>query len=214
MELLQPLVRAYIESHSAAEPPLLSWLRRETHLKTLYPQMLSGPYQGRVLAMLSRLLRPRRVLEIGAFTGYSAICLAEGLAPGGAIDSLERNPELDFLLGAALARAGLAETVQVRYGDARSLLPALEGPYDLIFLDADKAEYPEYYELGLPKLRAGGLLIADNVLWDGKVLDDRVQDKETEGLRRFTDRLCADPRMMPLLLPVRDGLMLALRLPG
>jgi len=153
-------------------------------------------------------MAPRRILEIGTYTGYSALCLGEGLPPDGHITSLELNPERGWLIRKYLQAAELSERVTVIYGPALDSLPTLAGPFDLIFIDADKANYPAYYDLVLPKVPAGGVIIADNVLWDGKVVDESVQDKETNGIRRFNERVRDDPLVEQLILPLRDGMTL------
>lgn len=206
-----PDLLGYVQAHSAPEPPLLARLRRETHLKVLYPRMLSSPVQGRLLALISRLLRPRRILEVGTFTGYSSICLAEGLPADGQLITLEKNPELGFMIHPYLKAAGISEQVDVRFGPALEQLPALSPPFDLAFIDADKGNYRSYYQRIMPLLRPGGLLMADNVLWDGKVADAQYQDKETRGIREFNEAVQADPQAFPLLLPLDDGLMLAMK---
>ena len=207
MEFPAPNIRQYADLHTSPEPPLLAELRRETHLKVLYPQMLSGHGVGRFLAFISRLVRPSRILEIGTYTGYSAICLAEGLQPGGKMISLERNEELGDFHQRYFAQANLLDKIDVRYGAALETLPSVEGPLDLVFMDADKANYPSYFELVMPKLRPGGLLIADNVLWSGKVLDKQINDKETSGIRAFNQLVSESQETYFQLLPIRDGLM-------
>jgi len=199
---------AYAEAISSPEPELLARLRRETHLKTLYPRMVSGPYQGRLLALISQMLRPQRILEIGTFTGYSCICLAEGLAANGQLITLEMDAELAYLIRPALKEAGIEHQVDLRFGRALELLPQLEGPFDLVFIDADKANYVTYYQEVLSKLSPNGVILADNVLWNGKVLNPQIMDKETEGLRKFNETVQQDDRVEQVLLPVRDGLML------
>jgi caffeoyl-CoA O-methyltransferase len=205
---LSPSLEAYLRDMSSPEPELLQRLHRETHLKMLYPRMLSGHLQGRLLALLSHLMAPKRILEIGTYTGYSALCLGEGLPPEGHITSLELDPERGWLIRKYLEAAGLSERVTVHFGRALDILPSLEGPFDLVFIDADKANYPSYYEHTLPMVSPGGLLIADNVLWDGKVVDESVRDKETLGIRRFNALVRDDPRVESLILPLRDGMTL------
>lgn len=201
-------LQAYLDQHSEPEPEHLRALTRETHLKVLYPQMLSGHRVGRLLSLFSHLMRPRRVLEIGTYTGYSCLCLAEGLPADGLIDTIDNNPEREFILRPALRRAGVEAQVKVHYGDAKEILPALPGPYELVFMDADKHHYPQYLELVLPKLSRGGLLIADNVLWDGKVLDPAAEDKATQGIRTFNEAVRHHEQLVPLMLGLRDGLLL------
>ncbi len=206
--LLPQHLEDYIAQVSSPEPDLLYRLNRETHLKVLYPRMLSGPVQGRFLAIISQLLQPKHILEVGTYTGYSALCMGEGLPEDGQITSLELYPEREWLIRKYLKEAGLEERVNLMFGRAAEILPTLSGPFDLVFLDADKGNYLPYYEEILPKMAKGGLLIADNVLWDGKVVDLSVMDKETEGIRAFNQRVRADERVEKVLLPLRDGMFL------
>ncbi|WNJ21215.1 O-methyltransferase [Pontibacter sp. G13] len=208
MDFLPPDIDAYVAAHTSPESELLAELNRDTHLKTLYPRMLSGHVQGRILSMISHMIRPKRVLEIGTFTGYSCLCLAEGLPEDGKIISLELNPELEFMIRPRLIEAGIEDQVELVFGDAMTNLESIEGPFDLVFIDADKARYPIYYERVLPKVRTGGFLLVDNVLWSGKITDLSVKDKETTGIRAFNDLVTEDDRVEQVLLPVRDGMML------
>lgn len=208
MKIVFEEIENYIESHSSEEPPLLKALRRQTHLEVLYPRMISGPYQGRLLSMVSQLLQPRNVLEIGTFTGYSCICLAEGLAPGGKITSLELILEREDFIRYWLDKAGISDQVELVFGNAYDTIPNLAGEYDLIFLDANKAAYLDYYQMVFPLLKPGGVILADNVLWDGKILYDQYQDKETNGIRAFNEFVAQDKRVSKVLLPIRDGLYL------
>ncbi|RMG62943.1 MAG: O-methyltransferase [Bacteroidetes bacterium] len=206
---MEAALSSYVDAINAPEPAHLWALRRFTHLHALYPQMLPTVWQGRLLALLSRLVQPRRVLEIGTYTGYSAQCLAEGLVPGGKLITIERDPERAWIIAPHLQAAGLQEQIEVRYGPALELLPEVEGPLDLVYLDADKAEYLAYYEAVLPRLRRGGLLLADNVLWHGKVAQPGRGDKATEGLRAFNAHLQRDGRVQSVLLPLADGCTMA-----
>ena len=208
IDFLDTDIAAYVTEKSAPEPPILAEIRRNTYLKTLYPRMVSGHFQGRVLSFLSHLIRPERILEIGTFTGYSAICMAEGMVPEGRITTLEKNTELKVLIDEHLEKAGIRDRVDVKYGIALDILPQLTETYDLIFIDADKQNYLRYYEAVLPRLHRRGLLLADNVLWGGKVLTEKESDKETNGLREFNNFVEKDPRVEQLLLPIRDGIML------
>lgn len=205
------LLHDYSEAVSTAPPDYLVRLERETHLKTLAPQMISGRLQGRFLALLSRLLRPRRILEIGTFTGYSALCLAEGLAPGGELHTIEGNAEITYLARRYFAAAGMNDRIHLHEGNALDIIPTLPGGFDLIFLDANKREYPQYYQRVIDRLQPGGLLLADNVLWSGKVLQPAT-DEDAAVLDRFSRDLQADPRLETLLLPIRDGLLIARRI--
>jgi len=208
MNFLLPEITAYAEAHTSPESPLLQRLTRETYAKVLYPRMLSGHFQGRLLAMVSRMIRPKRILEIGTFTGYSALCLAEGLAEGGTITTLDANEELEDFTRRFFAESGLADRIDYRMGDALELLPDLPGPFDLVFLDADKLAYSIYFDRLIDKITPGGFLIADNVLWSGKVVEiSENRDKDTQALLDFNAKIQADARVENLLLPVRDGLM-------
>ena len=206
---METAVDKYLRTHSAPQTEALEWLVRQTHIRTNYPQMLSGPVQGALLTMLVKMLRPRRVLEIGCFTGYSTICMAYGLEGDARIDSLELNEELEYLIREGFDRAGVADRVTLHFGDAKETLKGLQGPYDLVFMDADKREYCDYYSLVMPLLHSGSVILADDVLWDGKVYQDPVpQDKQTQGIVRFNDMVASDPAVETVLLPLRDGLFL------
>ena len=198
----------YIEDFSAPLPEALGWLERQTHLRTNYPHMLCGAEVGRLLAMMVRMLRPQRVLEIGTFTGYSAICLASALPEGGILDALEINDELEDLIREGFDRAGVGGRIRLQFGDALQILPDLpEHSYDLVYLDANKREYPAYLPLILRCLREGGWLVADNVLWGGKVCDDSSKETcQTRGILDFNAAVAADPRLESFILPLRDGL--------
>ena len=197
----------YIRDHSTAETDALKWVDRETHLKTIYPQMLSGPVQGRLLTMIAEMISATRVLEIGTFTGYSTICLAYGLSEGGHIDALEINDELEDIIREGWARAGVSEKITLHIGDAKETLKSLEGPYDLVFMDANKREYCDYYELVMPLLRKGGIILADDILWDGKLFENPVpRDAQTQGIASFNDMVAEDKRVEVVILPLRDGL--------
>lgn len=201
----------YADCHTTPESPLLARLNRETHVQLLHARMLSGHAQGRLLSMFSHMVRPRRVLELGTFTGYSALCLAEGLAPDGVLHTIEQNPELEDRIRRYVREAGLTEHVQVHIGDARRLLPTLPETWDLVFIDADKINNDTYYELVLPQVRPGGFLLIDNVLWGGKVVDSypvKPSDKDTHAVRAFNDKVQADERVENVFLPLRDGLLL------
>ena len=198
----------YIEDFSSPVPEALRWLERQTHLRTNYPQMLCGPEVGRLLMTMVQMIRPQRVLEIGTFTGYSSIFLASGLPEGGVLDALEINDELEDLIREGYARAGVSDRIRLHFGDALELLPALpESAYDLVYLDADKRRYPEFLQLILPHLREGGYLVADNVLWGGKVCDGSSRETvQTKGILEFNAAVAADPRLENYILPLRDGL--------
>jgi len=211
-QLIDPALEAYCTRWSSPVAEVLHELERETHLKTIYPQMLTGPWQGQFLTMLTRLLRPRRVLEVGTFTGYSAICFALGLEPGAAVDTIEVNDEREALIRSYLDKAGVADRVHLHIGSALDLIPAMEGPWDLVFLDAHKPDYPRYYDLVFDKLHPGGVILADNVLWSGKVIHAN-QDEDTAGLDAFNRKVAADPRVEQVILPLRDGVLMIRKLP-
>jgi len=206
---LSPEAERYIEEHSTAEPELLVKLRRETHLKSHMPQMLSGPVQGRLLSMISHMLKPQQILEIGTFTGYSAICLAEGLDNNGILHTIEINPEWIEIAASYFSAAGLDAKVKQHPGAAKEIIPLLPGPFDLVFLDADKDHYSLYFDLIFDKLRPGGWILADNTLWYGRVLmPDADKDRETAGIMEFNRKMKNHPDVDCLLLPHRDGLSL------
>ena len=198
----------YCLAHSSDVNPVLHELERETHLRTLSPQMLSGPYQGMLLRMVSMMIRPRRALEVGTFTGYTTVCIGEGLADGGLLHTIEINDELGPLIRKYVQKSGLEEKIQLHLGDAADIIPVLDEVFDLVFLDAGKLDYPVHYELALAKTRTGGFILADNVLWDGKVAGGDEKDETARVLRTFNDMVQDDPRVENILLPVRDGLML------
>ena len=199
----------YLREHSDAQSQALDWIVRQTHIRTNYPQMLSGSVQGALLTMLVKLVKPRRVLEIGCFTGYSTVCMAYGLPEGGHIDSLEINEELEYLILEGFEKADVKDRITMHFGNAKKTLGTLQGPYDLVFMDADKRDYCAYYEQMKPLLHSGSLILADDVLWDGKVYADPVPgDAQTRGIVAFNDMIAADPTVEKVLLPLRDGLYL------
>ena len=202
----------YISNHSTPENDILASITRDTHLHVLNPHMLSGHVQGRVLSMISFMLRPKRILELGTFTGYSALCLAEGLAEGGKVVTIEHNDELEETIRCNFAKSPLSNRIDLRIGDAKELLSNIQCPisnvqYDLVFIDADKREYCAYLDLVYPLVPVGGFILADNTLWDGHIIDPAYdKDKQTLGLRAFNDHLAADERFEQVILPLRDGL--------
>lgn len=199
----------YIEIHSSFRNEALDWLERQTNIRTNYPRMLTGKVQGEFLYMMTRMISPRNVLEIGTFTGYSAICMALALEGEGHIDTLEINDELEDLILEGFERAGVSGRVSLHIGDAVEFLRGQDGKklYDLTFIDANKREYPDYYELALTLTRPGGFILADDVLWDGKVYAEQVPtDKQTSGIVRFNDLAASDPRVETVIIPVRHGL--------
>ena len=199
----------YIEEHCSISNEALDWLERQTNIRTNYPRMLTGKVQGEFLYMMTRMISPRNVLEIGTFTGYSAICMALALEGEGHIDTLEINDELEDLILEGFERAGVSGRVSLHIGDAVEFLRGQDGKklYDLTFIDANKREYPDYYELALTLTRPGGFILADDVLWDGKVYAEQVPtDKQTSGIVWFNDLAASDPRVETVILPVRHGL--------
>ena len=197
----------YIREHSSAAPEALEWIEKQTHIRTNYPRMLSGPVQGRFLKMLVEISGAKNVLEIGSFTGYSSCWMALGLPEDGHIDALEINDELEDLMREGWQRAGVSDKIHLHIGDAIESLGNLAGPYDLIFIDANKRQYAEYYRLCLPLLRKGGLIVADDTLWDGKVYADPLpHDAQTRGLLEFNGIVASDPAVETVILPLKDGL--------
>ena len=208
MNFLLEKINDYAEAHTSPDSDLLIALERETHLKTLSPRMLSGHLQGRFLSLISHLMQPKRVLEIGTFTGYSALCLAEGLADNGILYALEANDELEYLIKQSVKKSPLPHKIKLLIGDALEIIPNLNETFDLVFIDAGKRDYPLYYDLVIDKVRSGGLIIADNILWSGKVVEDK-KDVDTQIIDTFNKKIHADERVENILLPLRDGLMMA-----
>ena len=201
----------YISVHSTPENEVLQAITRDTYVHVLNPHMLSGHVQGRVLSMISHMIRPKRILELGTFTGYSALCLAEGLAEGGKLVTIEHNDELEETIRRNFARSPLGEKIELLVGDAKEILnrPCMVDTYDLVFIDADKREYCAYLDLVYPLVPVGGFILADNTLWDGHIIDPAYdKDKQTLGLRAFNDKLKEDNRFEQVILPLRDGLTL------
>lgn len=211
MDFLSAALQQYCEQHSSEEPEVLKKLNRFTHAKVLQPRMLSGHLQGRFLSMISKLVRPKTILEIGTYTGYSAICLAEGLADDGKLITIDVNPELEETVAHFVKEAGFEKKIQMIIGDAYQIIRSLPHSYDLVFIDADKPNYARYYDLVIDKVNPGGLILSDNVLWSGKVVDEKAleKDKDTQLLDAFNKKLQADERVECMLLPLRDGMMMA-----
>lgn len=208
MHFLSPELEEYLAQHHDPEPELLARLNRETHLKVLQARMLSGPLQGRYLAMLSKMIAPRYILEIGTYTGYSALCLAEGLRKDGALHTLEINDELESFSRSFFNQSPYADRINLHIGDALRLIDEISRPWDLVFIDADKPRYLDYYKKLLPKLPSGAVILADNVLWSGKVLEEvQANDESTQALLDFNTFVQEDDRVENLLLALRDGLM-------
>ncbi|MDI9257793.1 O-methyltransferase [Flavobacterium sedimenticola] len=207
MHFLSEELENYVARHSQDEPELLAKLNRETHQKILQPRMLSGHFQGRVLSLLSKIIRPTHILEIGTYTGYATLCLAEGLAQNGTIDTLDNNEELYDFQRKYFDLSGFGPQIIQHLGNALDIIPTLTQKYDLVFIDADKENYINYYELIVPMMRQGGIILSDNVLWSGKVLEPvKPNDKSTKILLEYNALLKNDPRVETVLLPIRDGL--------
>ena len=195
----------YCVEHSTPMDELLYELDRETHLKTLAPRMSSGPIQGRILSLISNLVRPKYILEIGTFTGFSTLNLVRGLQPDGELITVEVNAELQYISNKYFTKSGYGNRINQLIGNAKEIVPALDYKFDLIFLDAGKKDYPIYYELILPKLRKGGIILADNILWSGKILDENM-DKTSLVLDEFNKQVAKDSRVENVILPLRDGI--------
>jgi predicted O-methyltransferase YrrM len=203
----------YISNHTSPESDVLGKLNRETHLRILNPRMLSGHIQGKFLEMISRMIRPESILEIGTYTGYSAICLAKGLKNGGILHTIEINQELEIIARDYIAKAGLQNVIRQHIGDALKIIPTLNEEFDLVFIDADKENYLRYYQMAFDSVKKGGFILADNALWDGKVVEPDLQvDKETRGIKAFNDFVQNDARVENVLLSIRDGVMLVCKL--
>ena len=202
---MQPTLEEYILGHIDPEPDHLKKLNRDTHVTCLYANMCSGHLQGRLLKMLTRMIKPKRVLELGTFTGYSALCLAEGMEEGTEIHTIEINDELEEFILSHIDESPCGGRIHLHIGDASEILPAIGGEWDLVFIDANKRRYTEYYEAVMPHVRQGGFIIADNTLWYGKVTDGN-HDAQTAGILEFNDHVASDPRVEKVMIPLRDGL--------
>lgn len=205
---MTPDLETYIEQHIEAEPPWLQDLYRLTWQTRLYPRMCSGHIQGRILKMLVQMARPRHILELGTFSGYSALCLAEGLESLGTVDTIEIDDEAETPIRRAFEQSPFADRITLHIGDALDVIPRISRPqkWDFVFIDADKRRYVEYLQTLLPRLTDDAWILADNTLWGGKVIDKDAHDAQTEGLRRFNDFVAQTPGMVPVILPLRDGL--------
>ena len=210
MDFISDDIMTYAINHTQDESNLLKALNKETHQKILQSRMISGHYQGRVLSFISQLIRPETILEIGTYTGYATLCLAEGLTKNGKIHTIEINEELIDFQKKYFDQSKFKNQIFTHIGDAIDIIPKLKLKYDLIFLDADKANYPSYMEMVVPKLKKGGVLVADNVLWSGKVLDyqQKRDDMETKGIKLFSELVKKNSSLQTLLLPIRDGLIM------
>ena len=213
MQFIDPALDAYCEANSGSEPSYLKELTAETHEKVHMPQMLSGHLQGRFLSMLSHLVQPKTIVEIGTFTGYSALCLAEGLAKGGMLHTIDIDPYLPEMVDRYITKAGMQDRITMHHRPALEIIPTLPAPFDLVFIDADKQNYPNYFDAVIDKVRPGGLIIADNVLWSGDVLKPQSeQDDQCKALVEYARRVNADPRLEKVMVPLRDGLLVARRI--
>lgn len=208
MEFIDSNLDKYVVEHTSIENDLLKKIQRETHLNVLQPRMLSGPFQGKFLSLISSLVQPEKILEIGTYTGYSALCLAEGLSKSGTLITIDINDELEERVKGYFQESSFSDQLTLMIGPALSIIPQLEHDFDLVFIDADKKNYINYYKEIFPKVKLGGLIIADNVLWSGKVVDQNAQDPDTQLLRDFNLMIQNDARVSNILLPIRDGLML------
>jgi predicted O-methyltransferase YrrM len=206
MEFIDDNILKYCEKNTLKEDKILEELSRYTHLNVLSPRMLSGHLQGSFLTLLSKIIRPKNILEIGTYTGYSAICLAQGIQEGGKLITIDRNEELEDIVKFFLNKAQLQNKVQMMVGDAKEIIPNLKYNWDLVFIDADKEAYIQYFDLVIDKLNSGGIIIADNVLWSGKILEQNTKDKSCVALQKFNEYVCNDERVENVLLPIRDGL--------
>ena len=209
MEFISQELDDYVCDHTDIESDLLKELNRETNVKVLNPRLLSGHYQGRVLSMLSKMIQPNRILELGTYTGYSALCLAEGLTENGRLITVDVNPELEEMVDKYIQKSPFKNQIQQIIGNGMDVIPTLNEEFDIVFIDADKRNYTAYYELVFDKLRKGGYIISDNVLWSGKVVNEyEKSDLDTKILKDFNAQLHNDPRVENVLLPIRDGLMI------
>lgn len=207
MDFLPADINKYSEDHTSQESDLLRRINRETHAEVLMPRMVSGHLQGRFLSMVSHMIKPQNILEIGTYTGYSAICLAEGMQPNGKLVTIDVNEELEKRVRGYFREGGLENKIDYLLGDAATIIPALNSSFDLVFIDADKENYAKYYELVFDKVPVGGYILADNVLWSGKVVQEKI-DKDTRAIKSFNEKIQSDSRVENMLLPLRDGISL------
>ena len=212
MDLIDPSIEAYAREHTEKESDLLFHLNRQTHLKVIQPRMLSGHLQGRILSFLSTAIQPQNILEIGTYTGYSALCLAEGLPKNGKLVTIDKNIELEMMVKKYINDSPYKHQIEFINSDAVEAIPALNLKWDLVFIDADKENYITYFDLVIDQVNKGGWIIADNVLWSGKVLDEPdIKDKETVILKKFNEKVHQDSRVRNVLFPVRDGMMIMIK---
>lgn len=208
MDFLPSNITEYVDNYTSDESDVLAGLSRETHLKVLSPRMLSGHVQGRFLSLISHLMNPTYILEIGTYTGYSALCLAEGLQRDGKLITIDRNQELEDIHEAFLKKSVYKDQIDIRFGYAAEIIPSLPNEIDLVFIDADKSNYSTYFDLVIDKVRTGGIILVDNVLWSGKVAEEiKPTDKSTVAIHRFNQKIQHDKRVENVLLPIRDGIM-------
>ncbi len=199
---------AYCKAHTTPQSEILYQLERETYLKTLSPQMMSGHLQGQLLSFISQMIQPKIALEIGTFTGYAAICIAKGLPKGSVLHTIEVKEELEFLIRKYIKKSGFEDIVKLHIGKAEDIIPSLPKPFDLVFIDAGKRDYATHYDLVIDSVQSGGIILADNVLWSGKVTQEK-RDKDTQILHAFNEKVQQDSRVENIVLPIRDGLMIA-----
>ena len=208
-ELISPEIEAYCEAHTTEETDLLYRLNRQTHLQTIHPRMASGQLQGQFLSLISDMIRPKRILEIGTFTGYSALCLATGLTSDGVLHTIEINEEYEDRIRAYFSESSYNPKIILHIGDAKTIVPSLNEQWNLVFIDAEKTDYQEYYEMVFPQVRKNGFILIDNTLWNSKVVQEIPHnDKDTQAILAFNDRVQQDGRVRNLLLPFRDGIMM------
>jgi predicted O-methyltransferase YrrM len=209
MEFIDQKLDDYVCLHTTEEDDLLKELNRQTHLKVLQPRMLSGHFQGRFLSMISKMIQPTSILEIGTYTGYSALCLAEGLKKGGKLTTIDKNAELEAFVRNFFEKSAYSENIEFVIADAMEYIPSINQSFDLVFIDADKGNYLNYYKLVIDMIPSGGYILADNVLWSGKVIDEKsMNDKDTKAIMEFNQFVMNDYRVENVLLPIRDGLFL------
>ena len=211
MEFIDPSLLTYCEDHTSEEDDLLLKITRETQAKVMMPRMISGHLQGKMLELFTKMQNPKTILEIGTYTGYSGICMARGLRTGGKLITIDINDELETMVRGFFEESGLTSQIDYRLGNALEIIPTLPGPFDMVFIDADKINYGKYYDLIIDKMNLGGIILADNVLWSGKILVEKGQkiDKDTQAILDFNAMIQNDPRVENILLPIRDGVMMA-----
>lgn len=212
MEFLPDDLQRYVEDHSEPESDLLQRINRETHLHVLKPRMLSGHLQGRVLSILSHMINPERILEIGTYTGYATLCMAEGLKENGKLITIDNNEELAIRTKAYFSESIFSSNIEMKLGNALEIIPTLNEKWDMVFIDADKENYVNYFDMIIDQTNSGGFIIADNVLWSGKVFDSSKNDEATESIRMFNNKVHMDQRVQNVLFPIRDGLMILRKL--